>query len=286
MTGSLSRSALRVVLAACAVCSAHAAEVELVPVGATGPHKIVGNEIILPGGGKEVTFEIRASGWDPFELRLWQTGIAFSSFTGSEAGTALPLGWDRPFEPVPCLDDEGCPPGFTCWDPPICVGPDHDPELGFFIDSSRSDYIFFGLPELSAVDYLDYRVGSTVFQPGAYPVYEPPSKYCATLILVLSEDAAGTFSVQLASEHTLLQDPTFTIIPVTLSNAQITIAESVCGNGVCEPGEDYRVCPADCPPTRLRSIQGDEMSTGRVNGRVTREAIEPKDSGRDREDAD
>ena len=45
--------------------AARGTEVAWVPVGADGPHSIVGNEIVLQGAGQFVTLEIRISAWDP-----------------------------------------------------------------------------------------------------------------------------------------------------------------------------------------------------------------------------
>lgn len=262
MKGSFAGNAFKVGLGAWMALSAHAADIVLVPVGATGPHEIVGNEIILSSGGQAVTFEIRVSGWDPYELRLWQIGLDQSMFASGNASPILPLGWDRPVVPKvgECLDTP-CPHEWPVCDDllAICVGPNYHPEDGFFLDASRSDYVFFGLPELPAVNYLEYGAGSTVMDPDAYPTYEPPSKYIMTVILVVSEDAGGTFTIQLDSEDTALYDPVFVIIPLTLLDAFITIAESDCGNGACELGEDYESCPADCSrEPRVRPVRSDD----------------------------
>ena len=237
-----------VCLAASISFSANAAEMALVPVAASGPHAIVGNEIILAEAGQEVTLEIRASDWDPDVLRIWQADVDEEGFVSGDAGTALPLGWDRPFDPTPCLSDADCPSDLSCDETWMCAGPDHDPFVGFFSDASRPDYVFFDIIELAAVDPISYRIGSTVLEFDAYPVYVEPPKYCATLILVVSEDAAGTFTIELVGEglNSSLFRPDLMFIPTELIPASITIAPGICRNGACEDGEDETSCPADC----------------------------------------
>jgi hypothetical protein len=237
----------------------------LVPVAASGPHAIVGNEIILAEAGQEVTLEIRVSDWDPYLLFAWQAFIDMDGFSSGDAGTTLPLGWDRPFEWMSCMGDADCPPGLSCHpcilpSYGVCVGPDYNPEAGAFIDASRPDYVFYGIPEVPAVDLLWYRFGSALLNL-EHPEYFPPPKYCATLILVVSEDAAGTFTIGLIGEDSFLLDasiPTW-FIPTELIPASITIAPGICGNGACEDGEDETSCPADCTSGRgIRPIRFDQ----------------------------
>lgn len=236
-----------------------AAQISLVPVGASGLHMIDGNEIIIPGGAVTVTLEIRIANWDPHELRIWQVMFDLSGFTSGDAGTAYPLGWDRPMQPSPCSSDANCPPEwpfcFPLWD--RCVGPDHDPEIGAFIDESRSDFVFYGLPTINAVDLLSYRFGCTSLDPNQYPIYAPPPKYAGTLILNVSSDADGTFVMGFEDNYdeTFLRDPFFKfIVPLVLVPARITIQPPTCGNGECELGEDEASCPGDCAGTPVEGV--------------------------------
>lgn len=73
--------------------AARATVVSWVPVGADGAHDIVGNEIILQGGGQVVTLEVRISGWDPDangdpELGTYQVTV---NAEGYDNGVGAPL---------------------------------------------------------------------------------------------------------------------------------------------------------------------------------------------------
>lgn len=181
--------------------------------------------------GDTIVAEIYASNWSPNgeQLRAWQATINMFGFLSGERGAVLPLGWDRPIEAVPCTSDEDCPENVQCHlvdgqptycegafevvygtcnsdedcpegqhcysEPHICAGPNYEPELGAFIDTSRADYVYFDRPELNAVSWLEYMYGSVVFYLSDSPVYSPPPKYCGTLVLAVSDNACGTFTI-------------------------------------------------------------------------------------------
>ena len=261
--------------------SVNAAEMALVPVGASGSHMIIGNEIILIGGGQEVTLEIRVSDWDPSLLRVWQGLINTDGFTSGSAGTAFPLGWNRPF--VRCVTDADCPSDRICHITGMCADPDELPEAGLFTDTSRPDYVFSDVLELSAVDLIGYRAGSTAFNWEESVPYVSPPKYCATLILAVSDDAAGTFTIELQTDAeghgTFLTDPFLTHIgPLNRTPALITIASSICGNRVCEPDESVATCPIDCRRTPMfRSIQpGGKRASPPREGSGADAGVDPK----------
>jgi hypothetical protein len=163
----------------------------------------------------------------------------------------------------------------------MCAGPNHDPGAGALIDTSRPDYVFSGLTELPAIDFLSYRFGSTVFLPMDCPEYVPPAKYCATLILVVSEDAAGTFTIGLIGEglNSSLFKPDLMFLPTELIPASITIAPGICGNGACEDGEDETSCRADCTSRpRVRPIGPNRKSISpRKNPAGADVRVEPED---------
>ena len=75
------------------VASAGGTEIAWVPLESDGAHTIVGQEIILTGGGQLVTLEIRLSGWDPDqdgdpELGTYQVAV---DSTGYSSGAGDPL---------------------------------------------------------------------------------------------------------------------------------------------------------------------------------------------------
>lgn len=74
---------------------ARGAEIAMVPVKASGVHTIDGLEITLEGGGQRITFDIRASGWDPDLdgeplLKAWQVSLDSSGYTSGIRGTLTP----------------------------------------------------------------------------------------------------------------------------------------------------------------------------------------------------
>ncbi len=248
---------------------ANAAKMELVPVTASGPHVIHGNEIVLVGGGQKVTLEIRVSNWNPDVLRIFQVHIDMKGFVSGDAGTAFPLGWDRDFEVQPCQEDSDCAEGQVChlmW--AMCGGPDHYPQAGWFMDISRPDYVFHGVPSFvegpEGVDYLEYRLGDLVMTPGLEPAYAPPPKYGGTLILAVSEDARGTFTIDFVKEglaSALFAPGYVSIEPLQLRPVLVTVTEPGCGNRVCELGETCVTCPDDCNRLpRLRPIRLEQKS--------------------------
>ena len=66
------------------------AEIALVPVHASGVHRVSGNEIMLKGGGQRVTLEIRVSGWAPEELQGCFAVLDSSGYSSGLQGTLTP----------------------------------------------------------------------------------------------------------------------------------------------------------------------------------------------------
>lgn len=232
------------------------AEVSIVPVASSGPHSIVGNEISILSGAQTVTLELFLSNWDPQKLRAYQVVIDMNALVSGDAGTALPLGWAR--EPGdgqclsrPCDSNADCSPGFTCssneWIFDTCSGPDHNPELGAFLDTSRPDYIFLGLQTVHGLDRICYRYGGGLLISGSEVEYAGLPKYVGTLILNVSDDADGTFTVGVVPDETFFVDePPSEAIPLNSTPALVRLVHPVCGNDTCELGESELNCPADC----------------------------------------
>ncbi|MGD2110043.1 MAG: hypothetical protein PVI86_11720 [Phycisphaerae bacterium] len=245
--------ALPLCLFALAATSLQAARMEFVPVDAGGPHLIDGNAITIVGG-QEVTLEIKLSEWGPAGLHLFQSAVDMAGFTSGDSGTAYPLGWDRPLIQDPCQNDTDCPAGQVCFMlHHKCAGPDHDPEQGWFVTYERPDYVFQNDILLEAIDLLGYRLTDLVWETGTDPAYAAPPKYAGTLILDVSEDASGTFTVGFRPDGCFMMSPVYDRFPVDYIPVSITVVEPGCGNSVCELGESHNSCSADCERvTRVR----------------------------------
>lgn len=239
---------------------ANAAEMALVPVSASGPHTIVGNEIILYGADQTVTLEIRMSDWDPVGLKAYEVDFDATGSTSGDAGMLMPFGWDDPDIGTFCRDDLDCTEGQVCWNPwgmsyGVCAGPNHHPEDGAFIDEDRTDYVFHGIATIPLLDMhtwdhlsgTGFRLGAILQFPSYVPVYTPPPKYGATLTLVVPPEAAGTFTMELRPSTFLILS-TLVIVYPELTAALITVNPAVCGNDICDSGEDASSCPDDCLP--------------------------------------
>ena len=123
-------------LACCVIAAlgtaAHGGEYQWLPVGASGGHTIVGNEITLQETGQTVMLELRLAGWGEFEggdarLSAFQATLDPS---GYYSGTGAPL---SPLDERPCTVDGDCETG-GCGnvEPGICDYP-HPEEGGFQI---------------------------------------------------------------------------------------------------------------------------------------------------------
>ncbi|MGB2986800.1 MAG: hypothetical protein WBE26_13085, partial [Phycisphaerae bacterium] len=218
---------------------ANGQEITLMPVGASGSHSIVGNEIVLDNGGQRVFLEIFVADWDPDlngspKLRTWQVQIDSSGYTSAVTGTLAPA-------TEACDTDGDCETAFgtgALCDVPPGAGVECTPG---FIGSNRSDYVFAGLGTIDAVDMsgLDYIFGSTIFSaPFATDPGEP--RYAGNLVLDVSADAMGTFTIGfVGGASSFLRDEGLVLIePLDLVPGFITIA--------CELDED---CDDDNPCT-------------------------------------
>ncbi|MGD2110269.1 MAG: hypothetical protein PVI86_12885 [Phycisphaerae bacterium] len=232
------------------------ARVDFVPVNATGPHTINGNEIVVIGGGQLVTVDFRASGWDPEVVRTFQISLNRPDFFSGSSGSVRPLGADRPLPDYPtwCGDGTQCPPEYPICSPRFsyCVGPEFQPELGLFVDAARPDYIFAGLDSVVAqgnpgTDLLGYRLGDALIGHGGIG-YEPPSKYLGTLVLEVSADASGTFVIDIDPEafSSYLLRTDLVGIPTDFVPVTVTIQDPFCGDGYCTDDEDLSNCAEDC----------------------------------------
>ncbi len=231
-----------------------AAEMFWLPVGASGTHVIVGNEIRLTGGGQRVFLELKLSSWAPDDLGTWQGTLdptllgqvcvgggndgnpCFRDFDcfGGGACTATRSG------PVilaeePCTIDDDCitafgDPGAAC-----------DTVRGLckpgWQDMGRSDFVISGALSLVDTSFPFIRYGSSVlFGPPATDTGE--IFYGGTLALDVPLTAAGSYEVLVsasASETFMLNSAGAGIAPVNVTAAVITV---ICeSNADCDDGD-------------------------------------------------
>ena len=169
-----------------------AAEMSIVPIGASGPHSIVGNVITLQGGGQRVFLELQIEGWSPGLLQAWQAVIDSEGYSSGTLGVITPAS-------LSCTEDADCETAFgagaRCSVPvgsPVRCSPG-------FIDNSRSNYIFLSEADLFVVDIstLSYRFGGVVLFGS---VMDPEIvQYAGTLVLQVPASATGTFTVGFTS---------------------------------------------------------------------------------------
>ncbi|MCH7871806.1 MAG: hypothetical protein IID33_08905 [Planctomycetes bacterium] len=215
--------------------------------------------------GDTIMAEIFVSDWSPDGERLvaYQTVLSFDALVSGTSGSVLPLGWDRPLtgaDDIGCITDNDCPAEFPSCDAGgfFCVGPNHDPAQGVFIDPNRGDWVFFSsssgspFPGLAVVDFAGpvIRYAALLINPGDAQTYALPPKYCATLRLEVSNDASGTFGFEIdPPDSVLFDDRIIRILPLALIG--LTIEIDPCGNGVIDAGEacdgaDLGDCPGSC----------------------------------------
>ncbi|MCH8148276.1 MAG: hypothetical protein IH987_09835 [Planctomycetes bacterium] len=179
--------------------------IEFVPVSSSGPFSIDGNEIFISQGGVDVTLEVFISAWEPRLIRVYQAQIlGETSYTSGDAGFLIPL-----------------------------LTP--DPEAGAFIDTSRPDFIFrdpfdeddwltgigslFGDPQM-------YAWAGVILLPNVGQADTGVRRYAGTLILEVSPDAAGSFTVEFnpSINFTFLADELSSVFPlIELTPGLITI---------------------------------------------------------------
>jgi hypothetical protein len=170
--------------------------------------------------GDMITTEMFFSGWGGnipeargFEVKL---GLRDGATSGAH-GTVLPLGWDAPLGAINCTSAADCPPAYPMCNAGSCRGPNHDPESGAFITTSRSDYLLFGFPGFSgeAVDNLNYKYfGILEDQTGSADSGVP--SYAGTLLLVASEDSCGTFTFGFPQD----EDTAYQLFPIIFDSSR------------------------------------------------------------------
>ena len=158
---------------------------------------ITPTDCIAPYPGDVIVAELFASEWtrenqDEPVLSGYKAMFLIEKFQAElpAQGELIPFRGPRP-----------CKHNYECLDlPAACVGgfcdTTNDKAGGAFIRIFRVDYVFLGWPVLLGVDTsYNYRFAAFLSNPNDGLVYEPPPKYCGTLILTVSDDACGVFTV-------------------------------------------------------------------------------------------
>jgi len=194
--------------------------IALVPVSASGAHTIDGQTIHLEEGNQSVTFEIRVSGWDVNRdgtprLLTYQAQIDSAGFTNAYGGSLVLASIG-----LPCSSDADCPGYNNDCIQGVCSG-----SGAFFVDETHPDYVFSGLDTITAVNVVEENpiLGATLWSTSDCVAETPRSRYAGTLVLEVSADAAGDFTVGFvpdgswydgcASEHL----PVAALLPATVN---------------------------------------------------------------------
>jgi hypothetical protein len=217
--------------------------------------------------GDIVESEIRISGWASISggLRAFQVTVdALAGALSGHFGLILPLGWDAPLEGMVCESDADCTfePGLHCevrvTFPRICVGADHHPDLGIFLDTQRPDFALASFDVISGVGFADLTYipyfASIAFSIGAQDL--GGSYYGGTLILVVGRDACGEFEIAprgpLPDFATVFISPFFVEVFPNASPLRIVVAECDCnGNEISDLEEIVDGVLADCDQNEI-----------------------------------
>jgi hypothetical protein len=158
--------------------------VALTPIASTGPHVVIGSEILIPSGGVTVELEIRAYNLqepEPNCLSAYLVTLDSASYSSATAGTLAPAR-------LLCDADADCRGGAACTDGRC------DVRAAAFIDPEHPDWLFRGFPTYSTVDLqtLDFRYSTLLF--GSW-CNRTEAGYLGALLLEVSADAFGSFTV-------------------------------------------------------------------------------------------
>ncbi len=209
--------------------------------------------------GDILTVEIFLRDWSPNHERLrgYQVQVDSDSYTSGDAGDIYPRGFSTttdlngrctaggpdgiPNHENVYIDDSPCfadadPVGSDLgpWSDGGCSFPDDclDPPAGTGLCSSPSiDWVLGGVPETIAVTnsiMCDHRYVATsvVHDQGPICAQNRSKYYLGTLILEVSQDAEGTFTVSLDETDSLLSDENNdTIAPIFFESLRVRVLE-------------------------------------------------------------
>jgi hypothetical protein len=233
----------------CVVCtSSGSARADAVfafrPVGATTGHALNGNEITIFDVPSRVTLELRVSGWDPDRngvpvVCLYQATINSAGYTSGSTGALSPA-------LLPCDDNGDCFATSNCLPSGLC-----DSDGSIYGDITHPDYIFWGFDSFTVQDTStpDYRIIGLILTSGVGVPDPGVDRYIGTLMLDVSANATGTFTVGLIQDvnRTFLADENYVVIPPSsFLPARITIVHDCNQNGVPDNQDIASGTSTDC----------------------------------------
>jgi len=240
---------------------------QLLPITAINTLTVLGNQTIEA--------EISLNSW-ALDFPLPTTGVHTYNVTinaagyippGSGNGNLAPLGWCRPLTAIPCITSADCsayPAWPTCDLNPITgcrCATGHNPDLGGFITSTRSDFLFFGMDPIRGVDTisLGFRYFAVPGVDTPVVLYNNVAKYLGTLILKVSANACGTFTVNFANsiDETFITDNGQPPVKSLPTLQPLTLVVSDCARQLLSCSPDH--CNVDA------RIAADPKTCGRLN---------------------
>jgi len=201
-------------------------------------------------GGDTIEAEIFLSGWGnelPLGVRGYLVTLAGRvGFTSGDNGTILPLGWCAPVDKINCTTSADCPAAYpTCLtSPPTgCTCSPHNPFLGWFITRTRTNYLLFGLdeylPDLTTPSNLDYKYFGLAKDPAQAVTDTGVPRYLGTLIVKVSQNACGTFTIGFIQDitSTFIADPANPPNRVLPTSQPLTLVVTDCARQLlsCSP---------------------------------------------------
>lgn len=205
--------------------SGFAVDIELIPVGG------VGNEITVAPGDR-VLVEVRISNWGDKLLRSVQAGLDPAFLTSASAGSI------SVFEPD--VNGDGvCDPGSEsyCTACNSLSAPATTTLEGIFVDDCRADHFSQIPPRIAGILGADLRYFRLYWSGMSDGVTDPgeQSFYVGTFAFQVSDDAQGTFALELAEDgwgmtFAMEPYPGYIILPTHLFGALIHVGDVAYGD--------------------------------------------------------
>lgn len=197
---------------------------------------IAGTNNLNVAPGDEIEADIYVSGWGAEltgAIRVFQVQLAgIVGAPSGQNGTVLPKGWNAPLVSKPCTDNSDCLDSRypLCAGVRGCRGAAHNPSLGAWIDDDRSDFIFGNCPSITVVDTesLNYRYTGIAIEVDCLPADTGVPRYVGTLVLVVADNACGTFTFGFIPDNSLIANDWPEPIPIPLTSIPLVLDASHC----------------------------------------------------------
>lgn len=177
--------------------------------------------------GDVIVAEVYISNFSPNgeSLKAWQIDLDEERMIYSGCESVFPLGVERcPVDAVTCSTNFDCSSSDRCTLFSCCV-PLETIQKGILLDSTRTDYVFFGLNALSGINPVNYKMGATLLSTDVAVTFDGTPKYAGTLVVVVAADACGTSIVAFVENVTSLLSSSSQFIEIsTYDNLTIEVA--------------------------------------------------------------